>query len=86
MFSELSGHSGVARWEPRGPEQLWNLAEKLTLSEPGWVDFAPHTTASPPGFKIAGFFYISQHFLMMHGIMSMIAGSSTSSNIFLCVL
>ena len=29
----------------------WNLADQLTLFEPGWADFAPHTTASPPGFK-----------------------------------
>ena len=28
-----------------------NLADQLTLFEPGWADFASHTTASPLGFK-----------------------------------
>ena len=23
----------------------------VTLFKPGWAEFAPHTTASPPGFK-----------------------------------
>ena len=27
------------------------LADQLTLFESGWADFAPHTTASPLGFK-----------------------------------
>ena len=34
-----------------GPEPPRNLADQLTLYEVGWSDFAPHTTASPPGFK-----------------------------------
>ena len=33
------------------PEHPRNLAGQLTLFKPGWADFAPHTTASPPGFK-----------------------------------
>ena len=28
-----------------------NLAEQLTLFKPRGADYAPHTTASPPGFK-----------------------------------
>ena len=28
-----------------------NLADQLNLFEPGWADFAPHTTASPPDSK-----------------------------------
>ena len=39
---------GVARGEAGGPR---NLADQLTLFKPGWEDFAPHTTASPIGFK-----------------------------------
>ena len=39
---------GVARGGPESPQ---NLADQLTLFEPGWADFAPHTTASPLGFK-----------------------------------
>ena len=27
------------------------MADQLTLFVPGWADFAPHTIASPPGFK-----------------------------------
>ena len=36
-----------------GARAPWNLADQLTLFKVGWVDFAPHTTASPPspGFK-----------------------------------
>ena len=30
------------------PEPSRNLADQLTLSKPGGVDYAPHTTASPP--------------------------------------
>ena len=47
---------GVARgggrpWPPPPPPPR-NLADKLTLFEPGWADFAPHTTTvRPPGFK-----------------------------------
>ena len=47
-------YRGVARGEA-GEEGLCppprTLAAQLTLFEPGWADFAPHTTASPPGFK-----------------------------------
>jgi hypothetical protein len=36
----------------RGPEPPLNLLHQLTLLEPGWADFVPHTTVSPPtGFK-----------------------------------
>ena len=43
---------GVARgWFGGGAEPPRNLADQLTLVEPGWTDFAPQTTASPPGFK-----------------------------------
>ena len=39
---------GVARGGPRGPEpRSQNLADRLTLFEPGWADFAPHNTVSP---------------------------------------
>ena len=34
-----------------GPESPRNMADQLTLFEPGWADFAPHNTASPLGFK-----------------------------------
>ena len=47
----LSVCRGVARGGPRGQSPPRNLADQLTLFEPGWADFAPHTTASPPGFK-----------------------------------
>ena len=40
-----SGGAGGATAPPR------NLADQLTLFEPGGADFATHTTASPPGFK-----------------------------------
>ena len=40
--------TGVARAPPPSPR---NLADQLTLFEPGWADFVPHTTASPLGFK-----------------------------------
>ena len=36
---------------PGGPEPPRILADQLTLFEPGWADFAPHNTVSPPGFK-----------------------------------
>ena len=36
-------YRGVARGEGIAPP---NLADQLTLFEPGWADFAPHTTAS----------------------------------------
>ena len=40
--------SGVARIKgTRGPPPR-NLADQLTLLEPRWADFAPHTTVSPP--------------------------------------
>ena len=43
---------GVARGGPGEPEPPpRNLADQLTLLEPGWADFAPHTTASPPDSK-----------------------------------
>ena len=38
---------GVARGGAGGGD----LADQLTLLEPGWADFAPHTTVSPHGFK-----------------------------------
>ena len=39
---------GAGELEPPPPR---NLADQLTLLEPGWADFAPHTTVSPHGFK-----------------------------------
>ena len=39
---------GVARGGGQGAR---NLADQLTLFEPGWAEFAPHTTSSPTGFK-----------------------------------
>ena len=40
---------GVARGGGRGDKSpLRNLADQLTLFKPGWADFAPHSTASPP--------------------------------------
>jgi hypothetical protein len=41
---------GVARGGG-GAEPPRNLADQLTLFEPEWADFAPHTTANPLGFK-----------------------------------
>ena len=40
---------GVARG---GGQSLRNLADQLTLFKPEGADYARHTTASPPGFKI----------------------------------
>ena len=42
---------GVARGGAGGARAPSNLADQLTLFEPGWADFAPHAAASPPGFK-----------------------------------
>ena len=28
-----------------------NLVDQLSLFKPGWAEYAPHTTAIPPGFK-----------------------------------
>ena len=44
---------GVARGgqRDRAPPPPRNLADQLTLFKPGWACFAPHTTASLPGFK-----------------------------------
>ena len=36
---------------PGGAEPPRNLADQLTLFKPRGADYAPHTTASPPGFK-----------------------------------
>ena len=49
----IAQHRGVARGGGglRGLEPPWNLAAQLTLFKPGGADFAPHTTASPPGIK-----------------------------------
>ena len=44
-------YRGVARGGAGGASAPRNLAHQLTLLEPGWADFAPHTTVSPPGFK-----------------------------------
>ena len=41
----------VIRGLEGGPEPLRNLADQLTLFKPGGQIYAPHTTASPPGFK-----------------------------------
>ena len=43
-------NSGVARggWGARAP---LDLADQSTLFEPGWADFAPHSTASPQEFR-----------------------------------
>ena len=50
---------GVARgWAGGGTEPPWNLTDQLTLFEPGWADFAPQTTASPPP-RIQKAIYIS---------------------------
>ena len=40
---------GVARGG--GAEPPWNLADQLNLSKARGVDYAPHFTDSPPGFK-----------------------------------
>ena len=50
---ETVGPAPGGRGGGRAPQ---NLADQLTLFEPGWADFAPHTTAStptppPPRFK-----------------------------------
>ena len=43
---------GVAKGVPGGPEPPpRNLADKLTLFKSMGADYAPYTTASPPGFK-----------------------------------
>ena len=34
-----------------GAEPPRNMADQLTLFKPRGADYAPHTTASPPGFK-----------------------------------
>ena len=47
----ITSNRGVARGGARGARAPRNLADQLTLLEPGWADFAPHTTVSLPGFK-----------------------------------
>ena len=48
-------HRGVARWGRggglRGLDPPRNLADQYTLFKPVGADYAPHTTASPPGLK-----------------------------------
>ena len=46
-------YRGVARKGVRGARAPAprNLADQLTLLEPGWADFVPHTTVSPRDSK-----------------------------------
>ena len=47
-------HRGVARGGPGGPQPPPppNVADQLTLFKPWGTDYARHTTAIPPGFKM----------------------------------
>ena len=47
----LGGCRGVAREGARGARAPRNLADQLTLFKPGGTYYAPHTPASPHGFK-----------------------------------
>ena len=51
LASCVTDYRCVARGWARGVRAPSDLADQLTLFKPESADFAPHTTASPPGFK-----------------------------------
>ena len=53
LFVTLAiGLRGVARGGGGGGRAPRNLVDQLTLFKPWGVDYAHHTTARPPGFKM----------------------------------
>ena len=57
LITEVQLEGGGAREGPEPPPQ--NLADQLTLLEPWWADFAPHTTVNLPPPRIQKAIYTS---------------------------